>query len=472
MRLFAQKSLPVLFAVLGLLVLTADRGYANPDTLTLEFQEIASGFSSPVFLTHAPGDFDRLFIVERGGTIRIIKNGTTLASPFLDISSLVQSGNEQGLLGLAFHPDFPDSSYIYVNYTRPGGDTRVARFTVTANPDVADPGSLSTVLDVVQPFSNHNGGMLAFGPDDYLYLGMGDGGSAGDPEENAQSDTTLLGKMLRIDVNTVPYAVPGSNPYVGDAGILDEIWAFGVRNPWRWAFDRTTGDLWMADVGQGQLEEINYQAVTSTGGENYGWDIMEGTDCYEPSVGCDQTGLVMPLYEYSHSAGRCSITGGYVYRGCAIPDLDGWYFYGDYCTGEVWRIIRLASGLYQGPEPIETISSFQLSSFGEDAYGELYLVELNTGIIRKLVHVGAVEDYCAGPCCVNTVGNVNADAGDEVDISDLTKLVNHLFVDFLPVACPAEANCNGDIAGDIDISDLTALVNHLFITFGALPDCA
>jgi hypothetical protein len=304
---------------------------------------------------------------------------------------------------------------------------------------------------------------------------MGDGGGSGDPDETGQDTLSLLGSFMRLDVDNAPTYIPGDNPFVGDPSTLDEIWALGFRNPFRWSFDRLTGDLWIADVGQNAYEEINYEPYPFDAGENYGWDNMEGFHCYEPSSGCITAGMRLPQFEYTHSNNRCSITGGYVYRGCAIPDLDGWYFYGDYCTGEIWRLRPNAADTVDGPVELFDISNFNLVSFGEDYYGELYVAELNTGVIRKLVHDGAVEDYCSPDtgttCCTGPTGNVSNDAANEVTLTDLTLLVNHLFVTFAPLPCSAEGNTSGDQQCELSLTDLTFLVNHLFVTFGPVADC-
>ncbi|MEE8575663.1 MAG: PQQ-dependent sugar dehydrogenase [candidate division Zixibacteria bacterium] len=480
MNKYARMPSSVLW--LSLVVATVTIGFpdptqaADPDTLTLSLQEVATGLDSPIYVTSAPHDSVRLFIVERGGKVRILKDGSVIARPFLDISDRVATGGERGLLGIAFHPDFPDSPYVYTNYVSRVSNsdtTHLSRFTVSSDPDSADAATELRLLDIFQFASNHNGGMIAFGPDEYLYVGMGDGGGSNDPQETGQDGKRLLGKMLRIDVNGSPFAVPASNPFVSDTSVLDEIWAIGLRNPWRWSFDRVTGDLWIADVGQGQLEEIDFQSSASDGGENYGWSITEGTDCFDPQIGCDFSGISLPFYEYAHGSGRCSITGGFVYRGCAIPDLDGWYFYGDYCTGEIWRLKRNSNGTVDGPVMLFEVANFQLVSFGEDYYGALYVILMNDGRILKLVHDGAVADFCSADtdCCNGSTGNINCDQSGGVDISDLTAIVNHLFVTFEPLCCSAQANTNGDAECAIDISDLTALVNHLFVTFEPLAAC-
>lgn len=349
---------------------------------TMSLSLVADGFSSPVYVTHAPADGDRLFVVERGGTIDIIRNGSVLGTPFLDIRDRVAAGGERGLLGLAFHPNYSANGAFFVYYTDSNGDSRVSRFTVTGSPDMADPGSEDVLLTVAQPFSNHNGGMIAFGPDGMLYVGLGDGGSGGDPRGNGQDSTTLLGSILRIDVDGGnPYTVPADNPLIGATSARGEIWAYGLRNPWRFSFDRVTGDLYIGDVGQGAWEEIDVQQASSSGGENYGWNVMEGTHCYGGAQ-CDQGSMILPVAEYSHSEG-CSVTGGYVYRGAALPELVGRYFYADYCGGWI-RSFRMKGGAATDHQDhtavLGTVSS--IASFGEDSTGELYVVSLDGAVYR------------------------------------------------------------------------------------------
>ena len=354
---------------------------------SLDVEPIASGFERPVYLTHA-GD-DRLFVVEQEGRMWVIdaERGVVLETPFLDIVPLVHSrAYERGLLSVAFHPDYASNGMFFVNYTRnPDGATVIARYLVSGDPNLADPGSGTVLLTIDQPEANHNGGQLQFGPDGYLYVGMGDGGGAGDRHGtigNGQDLDALLGKMLRIDVDGgETYAIPPSNPYVGRTDARPEIWAFGIRNPWRFSFDRATGDLYTADVGQGQYEEVNFQPASSSGGENYGWRIMEGSHCYDPREGCDQTGLTPPIAEYGREGG-CSVTGGYVYRGSLYPWLDGVYFFADYCSGNVWSLERDASGQWNMTG--QTRVNFNVSSFGEDEAGEVYLVGHDDGTIYRL----------------------------------------------------------------------------------------
>lgn len=361
-----------------------------PTALTLGVEEVVTGLATPVFVTHAGDESGRLFIIEKGGTIRIWRDDALLDTPFLDITDRVNSsGNEQGLLGLAFPPGYSTLGYFFVNYTDSNGDTVVARFATLADaPDQADATSEQILLQIDQPAGNHNGGMIAFGPDGYLYIGMGDGGGAGDRYENGQNPDALLGKMLRIDVTTdpsQPYTIPADNPWVATdwngVDVRDEIWAVGLRNPWRFSFDRTTGDLWIGDVGQNQYEEINFTAAGSGSGLNYGWPIMEASDCYRES-NCSTEGLVLPVAEYSH-AGHCSVTGGYVYRGQAFPTLQGIYLYGDYCSGALWALAPDGDGGWSNAEVLR--SDVRLSSFGEDEAGELYLVDMGGRLLRLVV---------------------------------------------------------------------------------------
>jgi glucose/arabinose dehydrogenase len=352
----------------------------------VELQQVASGLNRPVAITHA-GD-NRLFIVLQGGTI-VVHDGTSLLpGNFLDITALIgDSSNEKGLLGLAFHPDYAQNGFFFVDYTDTNGDTVIARYTVSStNANRADPASARVLLRIDQPFANHNGGQLQFGPDGYLYIGMGDGGSGGDPGNRAQNLNDLLGKLLRIDVdNGNPYAIPASNPFVGRAGARPEIWAYGVRNPWRFSFDRAAGDLYIADVGQGEREEINLQPATSIGGENYGWRLMEGKQCFTPSSNCNNGTLVLPIIDYGHGTGDCSVTGGYVYRGARYPRLHGTYIYADYCSGIIWGATRNADGTWSSRVLIDT--THMISTFGEDANGELYVARHATtsGAVFRII---------------------------------------------------------------------------------------
>ena len=354
-------------------------------TVPVGLEPVAAGLEFPLYLTAPPGDA-RLFIVEKGGAIRLVKDGALLPTPFLDLRGLVSTGNEQGLLGLAFPPDYASTGRFVVHYTDAAGDTRLSTFLVSADPDVADPATESVLLAVDQPFSNHNGGQILFGPDGCLYLGLGDGGGSGDPENRAQSLGDPLGSILRIDpAGGTPYAVPPDNPFVGVPDARPEIWSYGLRNPWRFTIDRGTGDLYIADVGQNQWEEIDYAPAAEGAGRgvNYGWRRMEGRHCFE-SGACDQSGLALPVLEYSHGAGACSVSGGHVYRGAAIPALQGHYFYADFCLGWV-RSLRVEAGVVVEEADWPTLRpGGSIPSFGEDAAGELYVLVAD-GRVLKIV---------------------------------------------------------------------------------------
>lgn len=349
---------------------------------TIGLQTFASGFSSPVAIVNA-GD-ERLFVVQRGGLIRIVNpNGTINTTPFLSLTNSIVSGGERGLLGLAFHPDYATNGRFYVNYTRSGdGATVIAKYTVSdTDENIADAASGEILITIDQPFSNHNGGSLNFGPDGYLYIGMGDGGSGGDPDGYGQNLNSLLGKMLRIDVDgETGYAIPADNPYVGIAG-EDEIWAVGMRNPWKFSFDRLTGDIWIADVGQNAIEEIN-KAASTEAGLNYGWRCYEGNSAYNTS-GCGaSSNYTFPIAQYTHaSTGGCSLTGGYVYRGTTYPELQNKYVFADYCNNKIGYID------VDGGPITWTANAFSgnVVSFGEDVNGELYWVGISNGVISKVI---------------------------------------------------------------------------------------
>ena len=352
---------------------------ASPSTGDLKdvhvrLQEVATLEGGPLAMAVRSGD-RTLYVAEKAGRVVAIQDGRV--SRLLDLTSKVSSGSEQGLLGLAFPPD---GRFLYVNYTDTNGDTNVVQYAMDG--DRPDPGSARRILFVHQPFANHNGGHLAFGPDGYLYIGLGDGGSEGDPEHNSQNPRSRLGKMLRIDPNPSgdpPYRIPPDNPFVGRGDIRPEIWATGLRNPWRYSFDRRTGDLWIGDVGGSEREEIDFQRAGTKGGRNYGWNLMEGTVIQTDDL---PPGLVLPVYEYEHSGGRCVVTGGYVYRGSAIPDVQGAYLYADYCQGDI-RALRLAGG--RVTENVNLgLNVPSLASFGEDQDGELYVLSLS-GPVYKIV---------------------------------------------------------------------------------------
>lgn len=350
--------------------------------IEIELTLFADGFDDPVDLKNA-GD-DRLFVVEKDGFIRILNaDGTTNPTPFLDVSSLVSTGSEQGLLSVAFHPDYQSNGFFYVNYTDTGGNTNISRFSVSGDPDVADPGSELILLEYNQPFGNHNGGCIAFGSDGYLYIASGDGGSGGDPGNRAQNTELLLGKLLRIDIDNPGggnnYGIPADNPFAGSPTDAEEIWAYGLRNPWKFSFDATSGDVWIGDVGQNAMEEIDYAEAT-TAGINYGWRCYEGslpfntTDCPAPGT------LIFPIGEYSSASGQpeCSVTGGYVYRGSDSPDIQGYYFFADFCSGLIGSIHDLSN---------PTLTDYGTfggtwSSFGEDVNNELYIVDFGGEIFK------------------------------------------------------------------------------------------
>lgn len=389
-RSTADRGEPGLASVLGVLAATVllatvacdDTAVTPPlDEGTLALELVTDQVTAPVHVVAPPGDDRRLFVLERAGRIRVVLDGSLLEEPFLDISDETSTGGERGLLGLAFHPDYATNGLLFVHHTDLSGDTHVVRYSATSA-DVADPASAVTILQVPQPYANHNGGQIAFGPDGHLYIGLGDGGSGGDPEGNGQDPTTLLGAILRIDVDGgAPYAIPGDNPFADDPDGADEIWVYGLRNPWRFSFDRGTGDLWIGDVGQASLEEISFQSASSGGGENFGWNVMEGTRCFQAET-CDTEGLSPPVYEYDHDEG-CSVTGGYVYRGGALPQLDGRYVFGDFCTGFI-RTLRLQGGevtdVVDLTDQLGTVDG--LASFGEDAAGELYVVDIDGAVYR------------------------------------------------------------------------------------------
>lgn len=361
-------------------VTTAQPTAFVPGNVNLTFTRVARGLSKPVFVTHSGDDSGALFIVEQTGRIRVMRSGVLLATPFLDLRSKVSNGSERGLLGLAFHPDYKTNGKFYVNYTNKAGATVVAEYYRSATNSSRAGTKTKTILKIAQPYANHNGGMIAFGPDNYLYIGMGDGGSAGDPGNRAQNTNNLLGKMLRLNVNSKrAFNIPPSNPYVGRAG-HDLVWSVGLRNPWRFSFDRANGDLWIGDVGQNRVEEINHVAGATRGrGANYGWRQVEGNRCYKPATGCRLSGKTMPVAVYGHS-GNCSVTGGYVYRGTTFPDLDGAYLYGDFCSGRIWGL-DAAGPRGQSPVLLKD-TALMISSFGEDQAGNVYVVDLAGSVYR------------------------------------------------------------------------------------------
>ena len=355
-----------------------------PAAIDLGLTSVVGGLTSPLFVTNAGDGSGRLFVVQQNGKIRIVSGGVVTGT-FLDIRAKISRSGERGLLGLAFHPDYATNGKFYVYYTDLKGRIAVAEYhRSSGDPDKADPTG-SVLLRISKPFANHNGGMLAFGPDGYLYLGTGDGGSGGDPGNRAQNLKSLLGKLLRIDVNgrsaARPYLIPSSNPYVGKVG-LDQIWARGLRNPWRFSFDSATGDLWIGDVGQDRWEEIDRSQAAGGGGraKNYGWHVMEGKVCFRPSSGCAKSGKKLPIAVYSHAKG-CSVTGGYVYRGTEYPDLVGGYVFGDFCSGRIWSLA--AEGAASQSPRLLLDTKKMISSFGQGEDGALYLTDLAGGTTGK-----------------------------------------------------------------------------------------
>ena len=358
----------------------------------IALQPLVDGLSNPLLVTHAGDGSRRLFIVEQTGGIRIMRNGSLLPQPFLDVSALTRAEGERGLLGLAFSPTHADDGRLYVSYTDTAGHSRLVRYVVRADaPDVVEPASAEVLLTVPQPYANHNGGHVAFGPDGMLYYGLGDGGAAGDPQENAQNPHARLGSLLRIDVQgTTAYAIPPDNPFANGTDGAPEVWAKGLRNPWRFSFDARTGDLYIGDVGQGGWEEINFVSASAQRATllNFGWDPLEGTHAYEPQPP-PFSPATPPVAEYPRSEGRCAVTGGHVYRGDALPHLYGTYLFGDYCAGTIWGL-GYVDGEWRVAELAQTDA--RISSFGEDEAGELYVADLSGRVLRVADGGGALPD--------------------------------------------------------------------------------
>lgn len=432
------------------MILAAGAG-AQTSRPTLYLNEIVSGLASPIYLTAPPND-SRLFILERPGRIRVMQDGVLLTQPFLDIRSLTTTEGERGLLSMAFHPRYAENGYVYLNHTDLQGHTNVVRYTVSpTNPNVADPSSRKLILRVTQPFSNHNGGLNKFGPDGKLYIALGDGGSANDPHNNGQNRSTLLGSLLRIDVDGGdPYAIPPDNPFVGQTGVRGEIWAYGLRNPWRYSFDPEENRLYIADVGQGEWEEVHIEP-SGVGGQNYGWKIMEGRHCFSPSSNCNQEGLTLPPYEYSHSEG-CSITGGYVYRGSRIPEIEGHYFFSDYCNGWL-RSFRYQNGQVTDTHQWNTPNVGNILSFGEDSARNLYLLSASGRVYRL-----AKQN--------NLRGDLNRDEG--VDVRDAVQALQFSANMATPTRIQREL---GDVNRDttLDVEDAVLILRYLVGLIPSLP---
>jgi glucose/arabinose dehydrogenase len=396
-----QPDDPRRYAGLGLGPLPFPPPGGIPSAPSIKLQLIASGLNKPLAVVSPKDGSGRLFIVQQGGKILVYDGTEVLATPFLDISSLVSCCGERGLLGLAFHPDFEDNGFFYVDYTDINGDTVVARYSVSAQANVANVGSALTILTALQPFSNHNGGHLEFGPDGFLYISMGDGGGGSDPNNNAQNLGTVLGKILRVDVDSDDfpnnpdrnYAIPLDNPFVGQGGARGEIWVYGLRNPWSFSFDRLTNDLFIGDVGENTIEEIDFQSSFSSGGENYGWRCYEGNNAHRLQ-GCGSIGNYdFPILNYSHSLG-CSVTGGYRYRGVQVEDLVGYYLYADFCSGRIWGATPNLGSAWTTTQLLDT--TLFISGFGEDESGELYVADLAGSIYRIVDQNSAQTCTCNG----------------------------------------------------------------------------
>jgi glucose/arabinose dehydrogenase len=356
----------------------------DPTTVAISLEEVADIPGGPLGVVSAADGSGRLYVVTQDGHVWIVQDGRRSEQAFLDVSEEITTGGEQGLLGLAFHPKFPDDPRVFTDYTDRNGDTVVSSWRVSSDGSRADPGSETPLLMVDQPFANHNGGDLQFGPDGFLYITLGDGGSGGDPQGNGQNLDTDLAKILRIDVDRSEggkkYAIPSDNPFTDKSGARPETWVYGLRNPWRISFDRETGDLWIGDVGQNGYEEIDVVRASESGGQNFGWNVMEGRHCFLPRDGCNRDGLTLPVTEYAHGKGDCAVTGGYVYRGSAWPNLRGGYLFADYCSGRMWAIDASRSEVDEPTLVLE--SGHSISSFGEDDAGELYVTDLGGSLLR------------------------------------------------------------------------------------------
>lgn len=376
-----RRSLLISPITLGITIaplhITSAQGTPAP---AISFEMVFDSLDKPVGYIDANDGSGRFFIVEQSGRVLVSNGGELLDAPFLDIGSMISTGSEQGLLSIALDPGFADNGRVFVSYTDTEGDSQIVRYAVSEeNANRLDPGSATAILSLDQPYRNHNGGNILFGPDGLLYIGFGDGGGQGDPDGRAQDPSVLYAKILRIDVSgdREPYGIPDDNPYVDDPSFAPETFAWGFRNPWRFSFDRETGDLWIGDVGQNAIEEIDL-IPAGTSGQNFGWPVREGNECYDAQT-CDENGLTAPVVQYTHEHG-CSVTGGFVYRGSAIPELAGTYLFADYCSGYLWGLIPTSDGTYTVTDMLET--GYSPSSFAQDAAGELYLLDLGGGIYR------------------------------------------------------------------------------------------
>ena len=429
----------------------SSRAPRTADASGISLQQVASGLSMPTDIKNA-GDA-RLFITEQSGRIRIY-DGTATLGTFLNVSSMVSCCTERGLLGLAFHPNYASNGFFYIYYTTTAGDIEIDRYKVSSDPNVADATSRSLVLTIPHPGqANHNGGGMQFGPDGMLYIGVGDGGGTGDPNNHGQDLSQLLGKMLRIDVdvpppNPAPYLIPANNPFVNTPGAHGEIWAYGLRNPWRFSFDRSTGDLIVGDVGQNAWEEVDFQPAGSTGGKDYGWRLMEGTHCYNPTTNCNAGGLTMPILEYPHGSGDCSITGGYRYRGTTAA-AQGIYIYGDYCSGRIWGAM---SNSGQWSSSLLLDSSLNISTFGQDVNGELYVANVSGGTVSRIV----LSTDTDGDGCIDV-----RESGADHSLGGQRDTANGW--DFFDVTTPAllPSNTTGTRNHAITIADTIAVLAYI-----------
>lgn len=385
------------------------QGVASAQALTVDLVE--SGFASPLYVTSPTTDFDRVFVVEQGGRIWIIENGVRLATPFLNVDPLTNGGGERGLLGMAFHPDYENNGRFFISYTDLGGDSQVVEYAVSAaDPNIANSTPVQTIFSQNQPFSNHNGGCIAFGGDGMLYLGLGDGGSANDPQNRSQNPVNNHGKMHRFDVDITAPFIPADNPFVGDPSTNDSIWSLGLRNPFRFSFDMATGDLYIGDVGQNSREEVDYQPGTSAGGENYGWRCMEGFNCTGlTGCTCMAATLTDPIHDYPTPGANCAVTGGFVYQSDEIPALKGTYFFADFCSSSIWsfRVVGGAMTEFTNRtaelEPEGSLTINNIPSFGQDAAGNVYICDFGGGEIYKIVGDCDVDNYCTATA--NSSGN-------------------------------------------------------------------
>ena len=491
------------------LVVICALGIVMPRVYAAQAVPVVSGLSSPLFMTQAPGDTSRFFIMEQRGRIKVLLDGEILDSAFLNVDPISACCNERGLLGLAFHPDYQSNGFFYINYTNTSGNTVIVRYTVSGDPNIADPASGLTIKTYTQPESNHNGGCLNFGPDGMLYVSSGDGGGSNDAHGtngNGQNLNTMLGKILRLNVDIASPYVPADNPFVGVADTREEIWSYGLRNPWRFSFDKLTGDMYVGDVGQDAREEINFEPDSAVGGRNYGWRCMEGTSCTGLS-GCTCNGptLRLPIHEYSHQVNCHSITGGYVYRGCAIPELYGHYFLAEYCSGEMWSFRydgATKTDFTEWTTVLDPPGGFEIDnipSFSEDHLGELYICEYGSGVvglgtIYKIVPDNFVDcdsNLIADSCEIvhGLKPDVNANwipdgcevicdcpcAGDPICdgiLSDILDVIETVNVAFRGLAETADPNCSTgrtdlDCDGVTTVLDVVGIVNVAFRGVGA-----